>query len=94
LLNSSFEQLKIEDELENHYASYALCADLVTLYGEGDVEPLIVDLFTNEIVLKGKEAEFEEFMRKSLFTLDDLRFTNRIKEIIYQRKIEDFDEQI
>ena len=64
------------------------------IYGRLDVDSFDVDLFTTEIIDKGLERQFEEYMRTSKFTHDDIRFINRIKELIQQRNIEIFEQKI
>ena len=90
-INDSFDQLKLEDELEEYYYKWNLCNDIVDLYGKANVEEQIVDLFHKEIISNGKEMQFEDYMKESNFTNDDLRFTNRIKEMIQQRSMEVFE---
>lgn len=67
---------------------------MVDLFRQSDIEDAIVDLFEKEIISKNLERQFESFMKTNDFSNDDLRVTNRIKELIQQRNIDIFEQQI
>lgn len=62
-LNSSFDQLNLEDEIEDYQLKYSECYDFVDPYNNSDIEPLMMSLFEKEVINVGKEQEFEEFMK-------------------------------
>jgi hypothetical protein len=55
--------LKLEDELEEYYLKYSECYDFVDPYKQDDIESLIVNLFESEIINKGKEPLFEDYIK-------------------------------
>ena len=86
-MDVSFDELSLEDQLEELQHKWILCNDIVDLYGQYDVENYIVQLFDKEVINKGKEQKFEDYMKCSNFNTDDLKFTNRIKELVQQKNI-------
>lgn len=86
--------LNVEDNLEDFYEKWQECEDIIEIYGNEDVEKLILDLFLHEIIEKNLEEKFEKHMLHSFFSLEDLRYTNRIKELVHYLEIEKLEIEI